>query len=79
MGRDSKPKYLGVKIFEGQKVKPGMIIIKQRGTKFFSGKNVKRGADGTLYATKEGKVKFITKRKRNFDNSQKIAKIVSVE
>ncbi len=79
LGRDSKPKYLGVKIFEGQTVKPGMIIIKQRGTKFLAGKNVKRGTDDTLYALKEGKVKFTTKNKRKFDNSRKKVKVVNVE
>jgi len=78
LGRDSKPKYLGVKLFEGQKVKPGMIIIRQRGTKFLPGKNVKRGSDDTLYAIKEGKVSFSTKRKRKFDNSQRIVKVVNV-
>ena len=61
LGRDSRPKYLGVKLFDGQKVKPGMIIVKQRGTRFLPGKNVKRGADDTLYAAKEGVVKFQTK------------------
>jgi len=79
LGRDSQPKYLGIKLFEGQKAKPGMIIIKQRGTKFLPGKNVKRGADDTLYAFKEGKVKFGVKRKKRFDNSQRLVKIVSVE
>jgi large subunit ribosomal protein L27 len=79
LGRDSQPKYLGVKLFEGQKVKPGMIIIRQRGTKFLPGKNVSRGEDDTLYATKEGKVKFITKRKKKFDGSQRIVKVIYVE
>ncbi|PIR02148.1 MAG: 50S ribosomal protein L27 [Candidatus Nealsonbacteria bacterium CG_4_9_14_0_2_um_filter_37_38] len=79
LGRDSLPKYLGVKLYEGQKAKPGMVIIRQRGTKFLPGKNVKRGSDDTLYALKEGVVKFGTKRKKRFDNSQRIAKIVSVE
>jgi len=78
LGRDSLPKYLGVKLYEGQKANPGQIIIKQRGTKFLPGKNVKRGNDDTLYALKEGVVKFTTKRKRNFDNSQRIAKVVNV-
>jgi len=79
LGRDSQPKYLGVKLFAGQKVKSGMIIIRQRGTKFLAGKNVKRGADDTLYALKEGKVKFTTKRKIKFDGSQRLAKVVNVE
>ena len=78
LGRDSLPKYLGVKLYEGEKAKAGMIIIRQRGTKFFPGKNVKRGKDDTLYALKEGVVKFSTKRKKSFNNSQRIVKIVSV-
>ena len=79
LGRDSQPKYLGVKLFAGQKAKAGSIIIRQRGTKFLPGKNVGRGRDDTLYALKEGLVRFTTKRKRNFDNSQRIAKVVNVE
>ncbi|KPJ71286.1 50S ribosomal protein L27 [Parcubacteria bacterium DG_74_3] len=79
LGRDSLPKYLGVKLFEGQKVKPGQIIIRQRGTKFLPGKNVKRGKDDTLYALKEGLVFFRTKRKKSFDNSQRVVKVVGVK
>lgn len=79
LGRDSLPKYLGVKIFEGQKVKAGMIIVKQRGTKFWPGKNVGKGGDDTLYAEKSGIVKFKTKRKKRFDKSQRIVKVVNVE
>ena len=79
LGRDSRPKYLGIKLFDGQKVKAGGIIVRQRGTKFFPGKNVKRGNDDTLFALKEGKVKFRTKRKKAFDGSQRVAKIVNVE
>jgi len=78
LGRDSLPKYLGVKLFEGQKTRPGSIIIRQRGTKFLPGKNVKRGKDDTLYALKEGVVHFATKRKRGFNESQRIVKIVNV-
>lgn len=79
LGRDSQPKYLGVKVSEGQKVKPGMIIIRQRGTKFLPGKNVRRGKDDTLYAVREGVLHFRTRRKRNFDRSQRRVKIVNVE
>ena len=79
LGRDSRPKYLGVKLFQDQKAMPGQIIIRQRGTKFLPGKNVRKGADDTLYAQKAGLVKFKTKRIRKFDNSQRKAKIVSVE
>ena len=79
LGRDSNPKYLGVKLFEGQVTKIGSIIIRQRGTKFLAGKNVRMGKDNTLYAVKEGKVYFTTKRKKLFDGSQRIAKTVNVE
>lgn len=79
LGRDSRPKYLGVKLYEGQKAKAGTIIIRQRGTKFIPGKNVRRGRDDTLYSLKEGVVRFTTKRKVGFDRSQRRAKIVSVE
>jgi len=79
LGRDSRPQYLGIKLFEGQRAKVGSIIVRQRGTKFLSGKNVKRGKDDTLYVLKEGVVRFTTKRKRGFNNSQRKVKIVNVE
>jgi len=79
LGRDSRPKYLGVKLFAGQKAKVGSIIIRQRGTKFLPGKNVKRGTDDTLYAIKEGTVIFKTKRKKSFNGSQKLVKIVDIQ
>lgn len=79
LGRDSQPKYLGVKLFEGQTTKAGSIIIRQRGTKFLAGKNVRRGRDDTLYALKEGVVRFATKRKKGFNNSQRKVKVVNVE
>lgn len=78
LGRDSKSKRLGVKLFAGQKTKPGSIIIRQRGTKFKPGRNVRRGADDTLYAIKKGIVKFITKRIKRFDARQRRVKIVEV-
>ncbi len=78
LGRDSRPKYLGVKIFSGQPAKIGSIIVRQRGAKFFPGKNVKRGNDDTLYAVKEGVVHFTTKRKIGFNKSQRKVKIVNV-
>jgi len=79
LGRDSLPKYLGIKIFDGGKVKPGMIIVKQRGTKLLPGKNVRRGGDDTLYAVKEGAVYFETKKRIRFDGSRRIAKVVNVK
>ena len=61
------------------KAKTGQILIRQRGLTFLPGKNVKKGKDYTLYAMKEGLVKFQTKRKIGFDNSQRIVKVVNVE
>ena len=57
-GRDSESKRLGVKAYGGEVVKPGMIIVRQRGTRVHPGLNVKRGGDDTLFATAEGKVSF---------------------
>lgn len=65
-GRDSRPKYLGVKVGDGQRVSVGNIIVRQRGTKIHSGKNVACGKDFTLYALKEGTVKFYIKNNRRF-------------
>jgi large subunit ribosomal protein L27 len=78
LGRDSISKRLGVKLFAGQKAKPGSIIIRQRGTKFKPGKNVRRGKDDTLYAVKEGIVHFVSKRIKRFDSGQRRVKIVEV-
>src|SRR5690348_9766347 len=57
-GRDSKPKMLGVKRFDGQYVRAGTIIVRQRGTRFNPGTNVGLGRDFTLFATSDGTVKF---------------------
>lgn len=63
-GRDSKPKYLGVKKFDGQIVTGGTILIKQRGTRYNAGENVGRGKDDTLYSRIDGNVKFQDKGRR---------------
>jgi large subunit ribosomal protein L27 len=60
-GRDSKPKMLGVKVYGGQTVPAGSIIVRQRGTKFHAGTNVGVGKDHTLYALVDGEVKFAIK------------------
>jgi large subunit ribosomal protein L27 len=60
-GRDSNPKYLGIKRFGGQRVKPGEIIVRQRGTKFRPGFNVGLGRDFTIFSKIEGIVKFETR------------------
>jgi len=78
LGRDSISKRLGVKLYDGEKAKPGTIIIRQRGTKYRAGLNVKRGNDDTLFALKSGTVKFTTKKLRKFDSTLKTTKIVNV-
>ena len=66
-GRDSKPKMLGVKIFGGEVIKAGNIIVRQRGTKYHPGKNVSLGRDHTIYAKKDGKVEFTIKKQKKYD------------
>lgn len=78
LGRDSQPKYLGVKLFGGQKAQIGSVIIRQRGTKFRPGTNVRIGRDDTIYAVKEGVVQFKTKRVKGFDGNSKKVKFVEV-
>ena len=63
-GRDSNPQHLGVKVFGGQQVTGGAIIVRQRGTKFFPGQNVGRGKDDTLFAKLDGVVKFQNRGRR---------------
>lgn len=77
-GRDSNPKYLGVKITDGDKAQAGSVIIRQRGTDVVAGKNVGMGKDHTLFALVPGTIKFSTKRKMHFDNKMKVKKVVSV-
>jgi len=77
--RDSKPKYLGTKLYDGQMATAGSIIVRQRGTRILPGKFVAIGKDHTLYALRDGFVKFINKRKLNFDgtfSTKKSANIV---
>jgi large subunit ribosomal protein L27 len=77
-GRDSNPKYLGVKINHGQHILPGQIILRQRGTTCLPGRNVAAGVDYTLFAMKEGTVQFSSKRKMGFNNKILRKKIVNV-
>ena len=64
-GRDSNPKYLGIKRYGGQAVTAGSILIRQRGTRFHPGKNVGLGRDYTLFALCDGVVQFDTRRRVN--------------
>lgn len=76
--RDSQPKYLGIKANNGQKVKSGDIIVRQRGTDVLAGENVGMGKDHTLFALKEGIVAFAKKRKKSFNNKITTKKVVNV-
>jgi large subunit ribosomal protein L27 len=78
LGRDSQSKRLGVKLFAGQKTKIGNILVRQRGTKFHPGQNVKKGSDDTLFATIAGVVSFRRLKKRKFDGSLKETKFIDV-
>lgn len=75
---DSNPKYLGTKLYDGQKAKIGSILVRQRGTKILPGNNVGLGKDHTLFALKEGIVKFSSKRKINFDRSFSVKKVANI-
>ena len=76
--RDSQPKYLGIKLADGQKAQAGSIIVRQRGTPILAGSNVSTGKDHTLFAIKEGTVKFGSKRKVSFNGKTAVKKTVSV-
>ena len=78
LGRDSQSKRLGVKMFEGQVAKPGMILAKQRGSKYRPGLNVKQGSDDTLYSVALGHVKFSRKRIKKYDGDLEMATFIHV-
>ena len=65
-GRDSNPKMLGVKIFDGQDVKTGMILVRQRGTRFRPGPGAGMGKDDTIFAMRDGRVEFRQSGERRF-------------
>jgi large subunit ribosomal protein L27 len=76
--RDSKPKFLGTKLYDGQKVEKGNIIVRQRGTKILPGNGVRLGKDHTLFALKDGVVKFSHTRKTDFNGKISKKKVVNV-
>ncbi len=78
LGRDSQSKRLGVKLHDGEYAKAGSIIIRQRGTKYRPGKNVKKGKDDSLFSVISGFVKFASKKIRKYDNRLEAVKIVNV-
>ena len=76
--RDSRPKMLGTKRSDGQVVKAGEVLVRQRGTKIHPGTNVRKGGDDTLYSAVAGNVKFTTRSVKNFVGLLKKRKFVSV-
>ncbi|MDD5749302.1 MAG: 50S ribosomal protein L27 [Patescibacteria group bacterium] len=78
LGRDSISKRLGVKLFAGQIAQAGAILVRQRGTKFKAGVNVKKGSDDTLFAKISGIVKFRRLKRKKFDGSVKETNYIDV-
>jgi large subunit ribosomal protein L27 len=78
LGRDSESKRLGVKLSDGQPAIIGNIIIRQRGSKYLVGEGAKIGSDDTIYATKNGKVKFTTTKKTKYDGNRIFVMVVNV-
>jgi large subunit ribosomal protein L27 len=77
-GRDSNPKYLGIKLSDGSLAKLGSILVRQRGSNILAGSGVGTGKDYTLFALRDGKVKMISKRKVHFDGTTITKKVASV-
>lgn len=76
--RDSNPKYLGTKLYDGEIAKMGFVLVRQRGTVIMPGKNVGMGKDHTLFALKDGTVKFTHKRHKRFNNQISKRKFVNI-
>ncbi len=77
-GRDSHGQRLGVKLYAGERAKPGMIIVRQRGTKVRPGVNVAKGSDDTLFSMATGIVKFTEKKVRRFTGAFKTVKFANI-
>ena len=75
---DSNPQYLGTKLYDGQLATAGSIIVRQRGTKILPGTSVGLGKDHTLFALKDGFVKFTQKRKLHFDGTTSTKKVANI-
>ncbi|HEU5114965.1 MAG TPA: 50S ribosomal protein L27 [Candidatus Paceibacterota bacterium] len=78
-GRDSNPRYLGIKLYAGEKAKVGSILVRQEGLNTLPGTNTALGKDYTIYATSEGTVSFGTKRKMGFNRRSKVKNVVNVK
>lgn len=79
LGRDSAAQRLGIKIYGGQVAQIGQIIVRQRGTRYLVGKNVRQGSDDTLYAGVTGTVRFSSRLKKLFDGRQREATVVNID
>ena len=79
LGRDSVSKRLGVKATAGEKVRIGNILVRQKGTKIHPGLNTKKGGDCTIYAMKDGRVEFTTKKVMKFNGKLKATKFANVK
>ena len=75
---DSNPKYLGTKLYAGEKAKAGSVIVRQRGTKILAGKNVSVGKDHTLFSLIDGVVQYTQKRKVRFDGTKAVHKVANI-
>ena len=78
LGRDSQSKRLGVKLFAGQKARPGIILVRQRGTFYRPGKNVRQGGDDTLYAVIAGTITFRTRTRLRYDGRRVKRRFIDV-
>lgn len=78
LGRDSHGQRLGIKLADGAAARPGMILVRQRGSKVRPGKNVKKGKDDTLFATRVGVVKYVNKKIEKFYGKLEWSKFVHV-
>ena len=78
LGRDSRAQYRGLKLHDGQPARIGNIIVRQTGSSVVAGTGVRTGSDYTLYAVKNGVVKYTTRRKPAFNGTNRIVKVVSV-
>lgn len=78
LGRDSRAQYRGIKLHDGQSASVGNIIVRQTGSSVLAGTGVRTGSDYTLYAVRAGVVKFTTRKKKSFDGSRRVVKIVSI-
>lgn len=76
--RDSNAQYLGIKLYAGEIAKAGNVIVRQRGSRILPGANVGMGKDHTLFALKDGLVKFTDKRQTHFDGKTVVKKVVNV-